>query len=165
MPALINGAVAPDFSLRVIGGEQFSLKQALKNGPVVAAFFKISCPVCQYAFPFLERLYQAYRGKNVTMVGVSQNDAGDTQAFMKQYGITFAVLLDDPARYPVSNAYGITNVPTIFFISPEGEVEQSIVGWDRQEMEQLSHRIGGVAGLALVQIFRPGEDVAEFKAG
>ena len=58
MPALEAGIVAPDFILPTVDGKQVSLAQALKKGPVVLAFFKISCPVCQYAFPYFERLYQ-----------------------------------------------------------------------------------------------------------
>jgi len=53
MAALSAGISAPEFNLPTIKGERFSLREALARGPVVAAFFKISCPVCQYAFPFL----------------------------------------------------------------------------------------------------------------
>jgi peroxiredoxin len=165
MAALTVGAIAPDFTLPAIGGSQVVLREARKHGPVVAAFFKISCPVCQLAFPFLERLHQAYQDKNVTVLGISQNDESGTRAFMKEYGITFPVLLDDHSRYPVSNAFGLTNVPTVFLITPDGQVEQSIVGWDRSEMEQLNRRVAELAGATPSQLFRPGEDVPQFKAG
>src|SRR5207245_7768002 len=83
----------------------------LSRGPVVAAFFKISCPICQYAFPFLERIYKAYGKKNVSIIGISQNNKKDTAGFLREFGITFPILLDDTNTYPVSNAYGLTNVP------------------------------------------------------
>ena len=111
MSALTAGTSAPDFTLQSMDGKQFSLKDALKRGPVVLAFFKISCPVCQFAFPFLERIYKSHGGKKVTIVGVSQNSKKDTAAFVKEYGVTFPVLLDDTDSYPASNAYGLTNVP------------------------------------------------------
>lgn len=165
MPALVTGASAPDFTLPTVGGERFSLKEALNRGPVVAAFFKISCPVCQFAFPFIERLYRAAVDRNVTIVGISQNDESGTRAFIKEYGLTFPIVLDDRSRYPVSNSYGLTNVPTMFLISPNNEIEQSIVGWDRKDMEELGRRISGEGGASPLQIFRPGEDVPAFKAG
>jgi len=121
MPALAVGKKAPDFTLPAMDGKSFSLREALTHGRVVAAFFKISCPVCQFAFPFLERIYKAY-GKNVTIIGVSQNTQKDTTAFIKEYGVTFPVLLDDTDSYPVSNAYGLTNVPTIFWVDPDGTI-------------------------------------------
>ncbi|HEY1264652.1 MAG TPA: redoxin domain-containing protein, partial [Terriglobales bacterium] len=71
MPALAIGRSAPDFSLTAMDGSKFSLGGALTRGPVVAAFFKISCPVCQYAFPFLERIYRSHAGSKVTIVGIS----------------------------------------------------------------------------------------------
>jgi hypothetical protein len=84
---------------------------------------------------------------------------------MHEYGVTLPVLLDDPRSYPVSNAYGLTNVPTVFYISPDGGVEQSVIGWSRSEVEELNKRIAGATGSATARIFHPGEDVPEFKAG
>src|SRR6476661_2923546 len=135
MPALAVGRNAPDFTLSTMDGKSFSLRDALVRGPVVAAFFKISCPVCQYAFPFLERIYKAYGSKNVTIVGVSQNSQKDTALFNKEYGVTFPVLLDDIDSYPVSNAYGLTNVPTVFWIDSDGTIEISSVAWVQQDID------------------------------
>ncbi len=114
MAAFTAGTKAPDFSLSALDGGKFSLQQALQRGPVLVAFFKISCPICQYSFPFFDRLHQAFGNRNVTIVGISQDNDRDTAAFMKQYGVTFPVLLDDPNGYTVSNAYGLTNVPRCF---------------------------------------------------
>ena len=80
---------------------------------MLAVFFKVSCPVCQYTFPFLERMHKAYGDKKVAIVGISQDDQRDTAAFLKEYGVTFPTLLDDPNGYAVSNAYGLTNVPVV----------------------------------------------------
>src|ERR1700682_5405914 len=140
MAALETGTAAPDFTLPTVDGKQFSLREALARGPVLAAFFKISCPTCQYAFPFLQRLYEAH-GTSIAIVGISQNGKKDTAAFIKEYGLTFSVLLDDTSTYPVSNAYGLTNVPTIFWIAQDGEIEISSVGWIRKEMEELNQRV------------------------
>src|SRR5215472_16877202 len=97
-----------------LDGGKFSLSGALARGPVVVAFFKVSCPVCQLAFPYLERIFKAYsKDGKFTLVGISQDNAKDTQAFNRQFGVTFPALLDEK-KYPVSNAYGLTNVPTIF---------------------------------------------------
>src|SRR5271157_2112405 len=113
MPALATGTKAPTFDLKTLDGKHFSLTDELARGPVLLAFFKVSCPTCQYAFPFLERLHKAYGLKGVKLLGVSQNNAKDTAAFAKEFGVTFPILLDDTEKYPVSNAYGLTNVPTI----------------------------------------------------
>ena len=165
MAALEAGVSAPDFSLNGMNGEKVSLAEARKKGPVLAAFFKISCPVCQYAFPYLERIFRAYAKGPVTLVGVSQNDRKQTAGFAREYGITFPLLLDDTRAYPVSNAYGLTNVPSLFLISPGGKVELSSVGWSKRDLEELNARVAKAAGAPPAKIFKPGEDVPEFKAG
>ena len=165
MPALPTGTRAPDFTLPTINGGQFSLREALMQGPVVAAFFKISCPVCQYAFPFLERIYKANGNGRVTIVGISQNEKRDTGKFLNEFGVTFPVLLDDTHTYPVSNAYGLTNVPTIFWIGQDGEIEISSVGWVKKEIEEISQRSAELAGNGSKLVFSPGEQVPDFRAG
>lgn len=165
MAALNTGVAAPDFTLKTLDRKNFSLKEALARGPVVLAFFKVSCPVCQYAFPFLQRIYKAYGQKTVTLVGISQDTAPDTNAFVKEYGITFPVLLDDPASYPVSNAYGLTNVPSIFWIAQDGGIEISSVGWSRQDIETIDRKMAEDAAGAARPLFQPGDDVRDFRAG
>ncbi len=165
MAALAGGTKAPDVELKTLDGKQFSLGAELARGPVVLAFFKVSCPTCQYAFPFLDRLYKAYGNKGVTLVGVSQNDAKDTAAFVKEFGVTFPILLEDTHKYPVSNAYGLTNVPTIFWIAQDGEVEVSSVGWVKADFEQINCKMAEHGKLAPAPVFKPGEDVRDFRAG
>jgi peroxiredoxin len=165
MAALTVGTSAPDFALPTLDGKQFSLKEALARGPVLAAFFKISCPVCQFAFPFLERIYKAYGNRNVTIVGISQNEKKDTAGFVKEYGVTFPVLLDDTNSYPVSNAYGLTNVPSLFWIAPDGQIEISSVGWIRKDIDEINQKAGETSGEKPRILFRPGENVPEFRAG
>ena len=163
MPALSEGKLAPQISLPDAGGKQFSLNDALGRGPALLAFFKISCPVCQFAMPILERLHQAYPG--ATIVGISQNPKQDTDAFRRQYGVSFPTLLDDPTQYVASNAYGLTNVPSIFFVSPEGHIEVSCVGWSRKDVEKINSLVARAQGVKPAQLFRPGEDIPDFKAG
>src|SRR5579863_485581 len=165
MSALPAGTQAPQFELPAIDGSKFSLQQALAHGPVLAIFFKVSCPVCQYAFPYFERLHKAYGGKNVTIVGISQNNSKDTATFLKKYGISFPVLLDDTKTYPASNAYGLINVPTAFWISPDATIEISSVGWSRTEFEAMAAKAAAATASVPMPIFQPKETIADFRPG
>jgi peroxiredoxin len=166
MPALEAGVSAPEIKLPLVDGRDFSLDHARKLGPAVVAFFKVNCPVCQLAFPYLELIHKAYsHSGRFTMVGVSQNDAGETKDFNRTFGVTFPVALDDGRKYPASNAYGLTNVPTIFLVSADGEVEFSSVGWSKQDFEQLNQRLAGLSGASPVQLFSPEEQVPDYKPG
>jgi Peroxiredoxin len=165
MTALATGTRAPEFELKTLDGKRFSLSEELARGPVVLAFFKVSCPTCQYAIPFLERLYKAYKNKGVTLVGISQNDAKETVAFGKDFGVTFPMLLDDIRTYPVSNAYGLTNVPTIFWIAEDGEIDVSSVGWVKADFELINRKMAEIGKITPAAVFRSGEDVRDFRAG
>jgi peroxiredoxin len=165
MAALPAGSKAPDISLPALDGGRFSLQDALNKGPVLVAFFKVSCPVCQYTFPYLERIYKSQDDKKVTIVGVSQNDQRETAAFLKEYGVSFRTLLEDPNGYAVSNAYGLTNVPTMFLIGQDGQIEISSVGWVKQDVEDINRKLAAVQQTPPVAIFKPGEDVRDFRAG
>jgi peroxiredoxin len=165
MTALATGAEAPDFELKTLDRKPFSLADGLARGPVVLVFFKVSCPTCQYALPFYERLYKAYGHRGVTLVGVSQNDAKETAAFNREFGVTFPVLLDDSRSYLASNAYGLTNVPTIFWIAQDGEIEVSSVGWLKADFEEINRRMAEAGKTAPAAVFKPGEDVRDFRAG
>ena len=165
MQALIAGTEAPQFELPAMDGTKFYLSEALSRGPVLAVFFKVSCPVCQYAFPYFERIYKAYGSNQLRIVGISQNKKPDTADFVKKFGVTFPVLLDDTNLFPASNAYGLTNVPTAFWISPDGQIEISSVGWARQEFEEMARKAASATGNAPMPIFQPTEKIADFRAG
>jgi peroxiredoxin len=181
MTALPSGTKAPDFSLpMVVRGKNepaqrakdsdFSLQAAFEKGPVLAAFFKVSCPTCQYAFPFLERIHKALSEKEegekkITIVGISQNNQADTAAFLKEYGVTFPIVLDNPNGYAVSNAYGLTNVPTLFLIGQDGEIEITSIGWNKGEVSEINRKLAAARESSPAAIFQPGEEVREFRAG
>jgi peroxiredoxin len=165
MVTLSAGVRAPQFTLPTLEGGQVSLQDALKKGPVVLVFFKVSCPVCQYAFPFFERMYQANRNAAVTFLAVSQNNAKDTQAFVTKFGVTFPVALDDPANYAVSNAYGLTTVPTLFYIDPSGEIGISSVSWSKTDVEAVNAKLAARSQQAPPTLWHRGEDVRAVRAG
>jgi peroxiredoxin len=155
---------APQFKLREAAGHEFSLAEELRKGPVVVAFFKISCPVCQFTFPFLERLHKAYGNSTATFLAISQDDAQDTREFCTEYGITFPALIDGD-NYAVSSEYGLTNVPSIFFITPDGTVKLTSIGFDKAKLEAMSGELARVTKRPAAALFRAGEVVPNFKPG
>lgn len=164
MTNIVAGNKAPDFALKSLEGKEYSLKTALEKGPVVAAFFKVSCPVCQFTFPFLERLYQRYGKEGVTFLGISQNDSADSKKFAQQYGVTFPTLLDAKG-YPASNAYGLTNVPTIFLIDTDGAVKVSSMGFSKADLEAIADILADRKSISRAPVFLPSESVPAYKPG
>lgn len=132
------------------------LPEMVSGGPVLLVFFKIGCPVCQMSAPFLQRIST---GTGLRVVGVSQDSAGNTKKFAAKYGVTFDCLIDSPGdRYPVSRAYGIVSVPSLFLIEPDGRVGKAFSGFSKRDFEELGLR-------AAVETFRAEERVPVFRAG
>ncbi|HLJ50066.1 MAG TPA: TlpA disulfide reductase family protein [Bryobacteraceae bacterium] len=153
---LSAGMHAPAFEMKDLSGQQRSLTALLEQGPVVLAFFKVSCPVCQLTFPFLQRLSA---NNAVQIVGVSQDDSSASAAFNARFGVTFPTLLDTGRDgYPVSNAFGISSVPTLFLIETDGTISKAFHGFSKKDIEELGQRMN-------VLPFRPEENVPAWKAG
>jgi len=146
---LTEGAVAPAFELERLGGGRGSLPA----GPVVVAFFKVSCPTCQLTFPYLERLSQG----SLPFVAVSQNDASATERFNQKFGVTFETLLD-ASGYPASNAFGLTNVPSLFLVEADGRVSLASMGFRKTDLAIIGERAG-------VEPFPPGDTAPEWRPG
>jgi peroxiredoxin len=142
---LDEGQKAPDFELADLEGAKWSLHSALQNGPVVLAFFKISCPTCQFTFPYLQKLLDGARPGAPQLVAISQDDAAGTSQFHKRFGISMRTLVDKTKSFPVSNAFRISSVPSLFMIEPDGRISLAVDGFSRSHIEKLGERFGASA--------------------
>jgi cytochrome c biogenesis protein CcmG, thiol:disulfide interchange protein DsbE len=163
MAAIIPGTKAPQFNLPTTSaGTQQDLSNALRQSPlVVLAFYKVGCPVCQFAFPYLERLHRSY--PTLPLWGVSQDDSDATNAFARMYGISFPMLLDESLQSTVE--YDLTNVPSIFAVTADGTIVQTIVGFAKKDLEQLNQRMADAAGVPANPLFTDADEVPELKPG
>lgn len=159
-----KGDVAPAFELADVNGRQYSLKDALVNGPLLATFFKITCPTCQFTLPFVERLYQQFREHSIQIWGISQDTARDSRRFAQQFGITFPVLIDEEP-YETSQEYGLVHVPTLFLIREDGRVEISRDGFSKRDLLEMQKWFAKHFLASSVELFRDGEAIPEYKPG
>lgn len=164
MPTVTAGQIAPPFELTATDGKPYSLPSALSQGPVLAAFFKVSCPTCQYTLPFVERLYRQFKGKGVQIWGISQDNARDNQRFAKEFDVTFPILIDGD-HYATSLEYQLKYVPTLFLIAPDGHVEITCDGFSKADLLEIQHWLAKHVNVAPAPLFLPNEKVPEFKPG
>lgn len=164
MAMLKAGDAAPGFTLA--GNDQ--KRHVLGKGAgeaVFLAFFKNSCPTCQLIFPFLQRLFERLEGAPLGFWGISQDDPAATQAFAQQWGITFPLLPDEPG-YPVSNAFGITNVPTLYLVEPDGRIAWSSLGFVKSDLEALAAQLRSRLRVpGVTPLFVEADGVPELKPG
>lgn len=166
--ALISpGGKAPAFNLIGMDGKTYSTGDALPRGPLLTAFFKISCPTCQYTFPFLERLYQQFLkagAAGIQLWGISQDNLDNTKRFAGEWGVTFPLLLDnDP--YEISQSYGLTHVPSLFLIASDSRVEFSGDGFAKRDLLSIRKSLAQHYSVRPAELFQTSEHIPEFKPG
>lgn len=152
---LAPGSKSPLFALKDLNGVSHSLSGMLSNGPVLLAFYKISCPVCQLTLPFLRRIASGF----LQIVAVSQDDAASTLRFENRFGVDLLTLLDrEEEGYPVSNAFSISHVPSLFLVEPDGTISLATEGFIKKDLESIGERAG-------IPLFSEHDAVPQWKAG
>lgn len=152
---LTEGAIAPDFELPDLGGNPQTLDSLACGLPLVLVFYRVSCPVCQYTFPFLERLSKS---DSLRIAGVSQDDATGTAEFYRELGLTLPSVIERRG-WTVGSAYRISNVPSLFLIEPgTRQISLSDAGFSKATLEAAGRRAGiePFHASELVPAFRPG---------
>lgn len=130
------GDRAPSFTLTDIDTGN-PVTDPWTDGPIVLAFFKSTCPVCQMAAPKVKAF--ADGGARVTAIGE------DPPPKLNDYVDRFhqrVPTLSEPAPYEVSAAYGLTVVPSVFLVDGDGVVRDAVAGWDRERWNGLAHKAG-----------------------
>ncbi|MCI0414820.1 TlpA family protein disulfide reductase [bacterium] len=125
-------------------------------------FYKFSCPTCQLALPYIQKMYEAYGG-DIRFFAIAQDDLEKTEEFVREYGLTMPVLLDEPS-YPVSRQYQIVSVPSIFLVNPDRTIRYSGDGFVKQELMNLADVLAQKSGKPQIELFG-NESVPEFKPG
>jgi peroxiredoxin len=141
---LREGSLAPPIELTDLNGDPWDLHSALKRGPVVLAFFKISCPTCQLTFPFLQRIADSGSLAAPQLVAISQDDAPSSRHFQARFGLSMLTLIDTTRTFPASNAYQITSVPSLFVVEVDGTVSSATEGFNKAALMNLGERFGVV---------------------
>ena len=134
-PAAHSSAAGAPRSLRgtTLTGRRFDLT-TLRGRRVVINFFAQWCPPCNAEAPDLAAFAKAH--PDIAFVGVDVNDqAAKGRAFVHEYGLTYQVVSDP--RGAIAAAWGVTSIPTTFFIDGGGVERAVTVGaTSRQTFEE-----------------------------
>ena len=124
------GTAAPEFTLPIYGGSGVGGTVnllALRGHPVILNFWSESCPPCRTEVPFLQRTYAQYAAQHqFALLGINQADPkGDIATFGADFNITYPLLFDSGDK--TNEAYGVTAIPTTYFIDSKGIVRSVFV--------------------------------------
>ncbi len=102
---LTVGQKAPDFTLNDRNGNPVSLSDFLGKKVVVYFYPKDNTPGCTRQACAFASAYQAFKEKNVVVIGISRDSVASHEKFAEKYGLPF-ILLSDPDRVAI-DAYGV----------------------------------------------------------
>jgi peroxiredoxin len=128
----LKGQPAPEFALKDLQGKEVRLAD-YKGKIIVLNVFAHWCGPCRQEAPELEKdLWQAYKSRDVVVLGVAtwarDNPTKRAEEFAREFKLTFPVLVD--AENKVAEMYKVSGVPTTFIIDREGVVREFVVGAD-----------------------------------
>ena len=120
---------APDFTVLDADGNEVSLSDFFGT-PIVLNFWASWCPPCKAELPDFEAACKKYEGKVVFLMVNMTDGQRETVEIAKDFitseGYTFPVYFD--TRYEASYAYGISSIPTTYFINADGTLEAKATG-------------------------------------
>ena len=128
------GAKAPDFTLKDKDGADVSLSDFRGKKVVLYFYTKDNTPGCTRQACAFAAAFDAFREKNVAVIGVSKDSTASHQKFADKYDLPF-ILLSDPERQAIE-AYGVWQekklygktsmgvVRTTFIIDEQGIIEK-----------------------------------------
>jgi peroxiredoxin len=120
-----EGALAPDFNLLSVNGEQVRLSE-LRGRTILINFWATWCGPCIIEMPVIETRFQKYTPELVVLAVNFDEPMEDVKAFVDELGLTFTVLLDPGAE--IQKKYRIRGYPTTFIVDEEGIIQVQNIG-------------------------------------
>ncbi|MDR0269101.1 thiol-disulfide oxidoreductase ResA [Paenibacillus sp.] len=121
-----EGSQAPNFDLLGLDGKAHQLDE-YKGKAIVLNFWGTWCGPCVKEMPALQAEWEKWKGKDVVVIGINAGeDKMAVENFANSMNVSFPVLLD-PDKEVVSK-YGISPLPTTFFVSKNGKISKIHLG-------------------------------------
>ncbi len=125
-PAPEIGRLAPAFTLADLEGNPVSLSD-FQGKAVFINFWATWCPPCRAEMPEIEAIYQKYRDQDVAVIGVDLFEPEDkVREYVQRGGFSWTFVIDTTGE--VTRKYGISALPTSFFLDSQGIIRAVNIG-------------------------------------
>ncbi|WP_108866220.1 TlpA family protein disulfide reductase [Aquimarina aquimarini] len=120
---LVPGNPAPEFTYEDVEGNMVSLSD-FKGKYVYIDIWGTWCGPCKQEIPFLKKLEERYRDKNIEFLSVSVKDKKETwKEFVKKENLKGTQLYEEQkSKMKITELYKIPGYPTFILVNPEGKI-------------------------------------------
>jgi peroxiredoxin len=126
LPAPLEGAMAPDFSLEGLDGNIVQLSE-YRGRVVLVNFWATWCGPCEAEMPLFEGYFEELQDEGLAVIAVNFDEAEETvRGFRDRLGLDFDVVLDPGGE--VQQLYRVRGYPTSLFVDREGVVQVVHIG-------------------------------------
>ena len=117
------GDLAPLFSAQSFDGEEIKLED-FRGKYILLDFWATWCGPCVKDIPNLKAVHSSFgQNQRFAMISLSLDDDLDSpKRFVKKNEIEWLQGLLGDSKTPITRAYGVQGIPSVFLIDPKGKV-------------------------------------------
>lgn len=119
------------FRLKTLDGTPKELRD-FANKVILVSFFFQGCPYCNAAFPELQKIYDRYKGKGLSMVWIhmSPEEGAKIVEWKAQHRYTVPILVGE-SQASLERDYHLELTPAHFLVGPQGDILFSSAGYTK----------------------------------
>jgi thiol-disulfide isomerase/thioredoxin len=138
--SVATGEVAPDFEYTTADGATAKLSD-LRGRAVIINFWATWCGPCRQEMPDLQAAADS-SGGSVVVLGVNKLETVEMIApFSREIGVRFLLVANPEGD--ISERYGVRNLPTSYFVRPDGTIGDWRLGaMDAAMIQESIQRLG-----------------------
>lgn len=134
-----EGTKAPDFTLEDKSGNKISLSDFLGKKVILYFYPKDNTPGCTRQACAFAASYEAFKQKDIAVIGISKDSVASHQRFAEKHGLPF-ILLSDPDGVAVE-AYGVWKEKTMFGKTALGIVRTTFIIDENGTVEKVMPKV------------------------
>jgi thiol-disulfide isomerase/thioredoxin len=158
-PLSYLGKTLPPWNFKTWSGQPVPLASLLGK-PALIEIFRIECPHCQDAAPFMVEMVKRYGPRGLKFVAIQspgdfkdlsnpENSWGNVQTWMKKFGINYPVAFDEKSNYfqgtlkkqLLNNDANQLLYPTILMLDKTGHISMAHTGFQPTKPDSMSNII------------------------
>ena len=152
---LAVGEKAPEFTLSDKDGKSVSLSDFRGRKVVVYFYPKDSTPGCTRQACAFAQSYEAFRAKNVEVIGISRDSTASHGKFAEKHGLPF-ILLSDPDLSAI-RAYGVWQEKKLYGKVSMGVVRSTYIIDEHGYVEKVMPKVKPDTNAAEILTYLRGE--------